>query len=96
MPFLCQVPFRIASGIACMSQTLVPAISKASCSLLMYTGSNGANCRGSADDVSIGTTMSAVGTFRTCPTSAMMSGHGDREDMIWDTQPSGSPARRMP
>jgi hypothetical protein len=25
-----------------------------------------------------------IGTFRTCP------------DMIWDTQPSGSPARRMP
>ena len=32
-------------GIACMSQTLVPAISRASCSLLMYTESNGVSCR---------------------------------------------------
>jgi hypothetical protein len=33
---------------------------------------------------------SALGTFRTCPTSPMMSGHCAREDMIWDTQPSSS------
>ena len=26
--------------------------------------------------------MLAHGTFRTCPTSPMMSGHCDREDMI--------------
>jgi hypothetical protein len=31
-----------------------------------------------------------IGTFRTCPTSPMMPGHCDREDMIWDTQPSSS------
>jgi hypothetical protein len=35
--------------------------------------------------------MSLPGTFRTCPASPMMSGHCDREDMIWGTQPSGSP-----
>jgi hypothetical protein len=45
MPFLYQVPFKIVSWIAYISETLVPAISKASSSLLTYTESSGANRR---------------------------------------------------